>query len=100
MSLNLRDCSAGNLEVDAGLVWGERGNGTCYAGKTLCQNPIIPQVMALGMWHSCVWCDITIQIQLLRYSRQGTDFSLPGAQSHLPPATLCQEWNPTFLLIW
>lgn len=48
MSLNLRDCSAGNLEVDTGLVWGGRGNATCYAGKTLCQNSIIPQVMALG----------------------------------------------------
>lgn len=99
MSLNLRDCSAGNLGVDAGLVWGWRGNGTCYVGETLRQNTIIPQVMALGVWHSCVWCDITMQIQLLRNSRQGTDFSLPGAQSHLPLAMLCQEWNPPFLLI-
>lgn len=47
MNLNLRDCSAGSPEVDAGLVWGRTGMGL-PSRVTLCQN-LIPLRLACGL---------------------------------------------------
>lgn len=94
VNLNLRDCSARRPEVSPGL--GGRGGsrtGTRLMRKRCVRIIWFPRWMVLGAWHRCIWFDITIQSQPLSYSRQGTDFSLQGVQSHLPPGLLHWESN-------
>lgn len=94
VNLNLRDCSARHPEVSPGL--GGRGGsrtGTRLMRKRCVRIIWFPRWMVLGAWHRCIWFDITIQSQPLSYSRQGTDFSLQGVQSHLPPGLLHWESN-------
>lgn len=64
MILNLRDCSAGSPEVDAGLVWGRKGNGTAIQGNAVSES-YSPNDGFRHMASLWVRLNIAIQIQLL-----------------------------------